>query len=169
MLIAGVGVGAFLAGRAAAPPRRSQGSERSVTLPPVSTLVTTSTSPGNTTTSTTAQKVTTTHLSTTTTTSALPAVLWDAGSAAQGAEVRPSEIVWSASLYVTGIEWSDWTATEALGYGTIHIDDCEPTCVAGKFHTEPTSVELTRPSETANGLLFRYVAFGADSFYAHFF
>ncbi len=59
--------------------------------------------------------------------------------------VRPHSIVFAcadANLYATGLKWTRWDATGAVGAGTGHANDCTPYCAAGHFHTARVSVRL---------------------------
>jgi hypothetical protein len=63
------------------------------------------------------------------------------------ARARPKSIIVAcadANFYVTGIRWSQWRATRAVGGGTAHVNDCKPNCAAGSFHTFRVTVRLSR-------------------------
>jgi hypothetical protein len=49
----------------------------------------------------------------------------------------------TASL--SGMAWSTWNATEAVGTGTEQLDDCDPNCAAGTLHAIPVRVTLSKP------------------------
>jgi len=52
--------------------------------------------------------------------------------------VRPSYIVLTcadANRYIASIKWMNWGTASAIGRGTLHWNDCSPTCVAGRWHT----------------------------------
>jgi eukaryotic-like serine/threonine-protein kinase len=59
---------------------------------------------------------------------------------------RPSMIDFSGDggNVVTEIEWASWTETEASGYGTSEIDNCEPNCAQGT--STPTLAKITLSS-----------------------
>lgn len=40
------------------------------------------------------------------------------------------------------LKWSVWSATSALATGVEEINDCEPSCADGKFHSYPVTVRL---------------------------
>jgi len=66
--------------------------------------------------------------------------------------VRPRSIIAAcadANLYFTGLRWSTWTATHATATGTAHVNDCTPSCAAGRFHTYPAHVMLSGPRSCA--------------------
>jgi len=49
-----------------------------------------------------------------------------------------------ANDYLKGLNWSSW-GVPASGFGKDVINDCIPTCVAGKFHSYRVKVSLWRP------------------------
>lgn len=60
--------------------------------------------------------------------------------------IRPKAVVVAcadANFYVTGIRWSQWSATRAIGAGKAHVNDCKPNCAAGSFHTFRVTVRLS--------------------------
>ena len=40
--------------------------------------------------------------------------------------------------------WSHWTARSAFAWGTLWVDNCQPTCAAGHYARYPASVSLSR-------------------------
>jgi hypothetical protein len=47
---------------------------------------------------------------------------------------------------IRSIRWSSWTTTSATGTGTARVNDCEPNCATGKFHSyRGVTVHLSRP------------------------
>ena len=86
--------------------------------------------------------------------------------------VRPRSIVAAcadANLYFTGLRWSTWSASRAVGTGIAHQNDCTPNCAAGRFHTYPAHVTLTAPracggKRELTKLTYRFAAkFGSGS------
>ena len=64
-------------------------------------------------------------------------------------KVRPAGIVVACAddgFYLTGLKWAAWTQTAAHGTGTAHVNDCNPYCAAGHFHTYPVAVRLFKPA-----------------------
>ncbi|HTX26673.1 MAG TPA: serine/threonine-protein kinase [Streptosporangiaceae bacterium] len=61
--------------------------------------------------------------------------------------VKPKEIDFSADAgnVVTGITWSSWTATTAIGSGTSDIDSCVPSCAAAPTDLVATTLMLSDP------------------------
>ncbi|WP_406385822.1 hypothetical protein [Streptomyces sp. NBC_01618] len=43
------------------------------------------------------------------------------------------------------LRWTQWGPTSAVGSGLDAVNDCQPYCAAGKFHTYPVKVRLDRP------------------------
>jgi hypothetical protein len=41
--------------------------------------------------------------------------------------------------------WSRWTRSGAKALGTAEINDCDPSCVAGHFHSSQAALVLDRP------------------------
>jgi hypothetical protein len=64
-----------------------------------------------------------------------------------------------AGNIVTGLVWSSWIASEAVGEGTSIIQNCIPNCAQGTDTRVPTTIALsdpeggqfTRITETRNG------------------
>jgi hypothetical protein len=55
-------------------------------------------------------------------------------------QVRPAEIVLACgdgNESVSGVHWTGWGSSFAAGTGVISINDCSPTCVAGRDHSYP--------------------------------
>jgi hypothetical protein len=73
------------------------------------------------------------------------------------AVVKPTSIVVACgdgNLYLTGIHWATWAATEATGTGTVHSNDCKPYCAAGHFHTAAATVTLSKPHTCKGNVVF---------------
>ncbi len=74
---------------------------------------------------------------------------------------EPLELGFSgdAGNVVTGITWSTWTASGAVGHGTSIIQNCIPNCAQGSQTTVPATITLSDPeggqfmriTETRNG------------------
>ena len=50
---------------------------------------------------------------------------------------EPSRIILSCGnggVYLSGLTWDSW-ADEALGEGTLNVNDCNPNCAGGAFST----------------------------------
>ncbi len=48
-----------------------------------------------------------------------------------------------AGAGVSDITWDNWDANGAIGTGRYAINDCEPTCVAGKWHYADVNIRLS--------------------------
>jgi len=81
--------------------------------------------------------------------------------------IKPKQIAFSgdAGNIVTGITWSSWTATLAIGSGTSDIDTCIPSCAAAPTDLVATMLVLSQPvgghftviSEKRNGTTEAFV------------
>ena len=52
-------------------------------------------------------------------------------------QVRPASVVLTcadANFAVRKLRWTGWGSAFAAGIGTAVVNDCTPTCVAGKYH-----------------------------------
>jgi hypothetical protein len=61
---------------------------------------------------------------------------------------RPStiDISGDAGNIVTGLHWTNWTASYAAGYGMSNIQSCVPDCASGSETPVATSITLKNPS-----------------------
>jgi len=61
--------------------------------------------------------------------------------------IEPSQIDFSADggNIVTGLLWSAWTKSRALGQGTSDIQSCVPNCAQGTDTPVPTTITLSDP------------------------
>jgi hypothetical protein len=62
-------------------------------------------------------------------------------------QYKPKKIIIACgdgSEYLTGLKWSSWSSTKASGTGTVKLNNCKPSCVAGHFISYPAKVALTR-------------------------
>ena len=63
-------------------------------------------------------------------------------------EVKPTDLVLAcadANSRLTDLKWSGWSNGRAKGVGTYEVNDCQPTCVAGKTRSYPVRVKLDQP------------------------
>jgi hypothetical protein len=68
--------------------------------------------------------------------------------------VRPKAIVIAcadANFAIDHIRWSSWTRTRAVGTGTAHENNCKPNCAAGRFHSFPITVRLSKVAHCVAG------------------
>ena len=50
-----------------------------------------------------------------------------------------------STAFLYKMNWTTWSATEAVGTGTYEIDDCNPNCAAGAVYPVATTVTLSQP------------------------
>jgi hypothetical protein len=50
-------------------------------------------------------------------------------------------------IYVDKIEWSLWDSKGAQGTGIYHVNDCDPDCADGTFHSSKVKVRLSELTE----------------------
>ena len=71
--------------------------------------------------------------------------------------VRPSELLvgcGDGTQSFTVTRWTRWSRQSARAVGTAEIDDCTPSCVAGKAHRYRGVVLLDRPRRCSGRTLF---------------
>jgi hypothetical protein len=64
------------------------------------------------------------------------------------AHVRPAAFVLACgdgNSRLTSLRWSHWGAHSAVAKGRNLVNDCDPYCAAGTFHSYPVVVRLDRP------------------------
>jgi hypothetical protein len=62
-------------------------------------------------------------------------------------QVRPATIVVAcadANLQLTHLKWSSFGGSTARATGEYYVNDCAPNCAAGKFHSYPITVVLSK-------------------------
>ncbi len=55
--------------------------------------------------------------------------------------------------------WSVWTFFDAMGTGVYHLDDCIPSCAAGRFHDHPVLVHFGQPTFTGTNWVWNRAVF----------
>ena len=68
---------------------------------------------------------------------------------------KPHKIVIACgdgNLYMTGMHWSHWRRSSAVGTGTAHANDCSPNCAQGHFHRYAAKITLTKPTTCTGGV-----------------
>lgn len=63
-------------------------------------------------------------------------------------QVRPADFLLACgdgNNRLTGLQWSSWGTKSAVASGLDWVNDCQPYCAAGKFHSYPVTVRLDRP------------------------
>jgi len=71
---------------------------------------------------------------------------FDGSSGWQGGQVTPRDIYFGAggSLLVRGLHWASWTQKGAVGRGQKWMDNCDPSCAAGRYAKVNADVSLWR-------------------------
>ncbi|MHB8491629.1 MAG: hypothetical protein ACYDA6_05360 [Solirubrobacteraceae bacterium] len=89
----------------------------------------------------------------------------NASNTSNGLQVKPTTIIYtgdgtgflggaSARARHSGIKWTKWTTTVALGKGFNQLNDCSPSCAGGTFHGYPVRIEQWRPRMLGGVLVF---------------
>jgi len=65
------------------------------------------------------------------------------GAASQVKPKSITEYCADAGAGVITIKWSSWSSTSARGQGIFYMNDCTPTCVAGKIYRTRANVVLS--------------------------
>ncbi|AXE76272.1 hypothetical protein C5746_04090 [Streptomyces atratus] len=63
-------------------------------------------------------------------------------------QVRPGDFLLACgdgNNRLIELRWSTWGHTSAVGRGLDAVNDCQPFCAAGRFHSYPVIVRLDRP------------------------
>ncbi|WSB04855.1 hypothetical protein OIE54_39855 [Streptomyces sp. NBC_01794] len=63
-------------------------------------------------------------------------------------QVRPGDFLLACgdgNNRLTALRWSSWGPKSAVGSGLDVVNDCQPYCAAGKFHSYRVTVRLDRP------------------------
>jgi hypothetical protein len=50
-----------------------------------------------------------------------------------------------STAFLDKMTWSVWSVTEAVGTGTIKLDDCNPNCAGGTVYPVATVITLSQP------------------------
>jgi hypothetical protein len=95
---------------------------------------------------------------------ALPRSPASLGASAKSLKIKPRSIVFTGdgtgllsgpnANSTSGISWTSWTATSALGAGAEQVNNCEPSCAAGKFTAYPVKIEQWRPRPLGSATVF---------------
>jgi hypothetical protein len=75
--------------------------------------------------------------------------------------VRPANFLLACgdgNSRLTSLRWSHWYADWALAKGRNVVNDCDPYCAAGTFHSYPVVVRLDRPERWSNHPNLRHYA-----------
>lgn len=69
-------------------------------------------------------------------------------------QVRPSAIIIACAddnLSLTRLHWSSFGGTTAHASGEYYVNDCTPNCAAGRFHSYPIELVLSRAKPCPDG------------------
>jgi hypothetical protein len=69
-------------------------------------------------------------------------------------QVRPSAIIIACAddnLSLTRLHWSSFGGATAHGSGEYYVNDCTPDCAAGRFHSYPIELVLSRARRCPDG------------------
>jgi hypothetical protein len=78
-----------------------------------------------------------------------------------GESAKPKAITLAcadAGMYVDGIKWSTWGGTSADGQGIFHMNQCEPSCVDGKFIDVPVTLSVSAPINVKKKIMYSQIA-----------
>ncbi|HET7481449.1 MAG TPA: hypothetical protein VFK89_01180 [Actinomycetota bacterium] len=59
--------------------------------------------------------------------------------------MEPSQIMFACGdggFYVKHLHWSSWYRMHAHGRGVFHLNDCDPSCAGGTFHSRRGTLSL---------------------------
>ena len=62
-------------------------------------------------------------------------------------DYKPTEMIkfcTDASVEIDQIKWTTWSTEGATGEGVYKINDCQPTCIAGKLHYTDVEIILNK-------------------------
>jgi hypothetical protein len=69
-------------------------------------------------------------------------------------EVRPATIIIACAddnLSLTRLRWTTFGATQAHASGHYYVNDCTPNCAAGRFHSYPITLILSKAKVCPDG------------------
>jgi len=75
-------------------------------------------------------------------------------------QVRPSRFVLACgdgNFYVTALRWVRWSASVGIARGVANLNDCQPSCAAGHFHSTSAVLVFSDPVSRSAGELFSVV------------
>lgn len=71
--------------------------------------------------------------------------------------IEPRKIVATCAdggVYAVVRSYGSWRRAQALGEGRLHMNDCDPSCAEGTFHSYRATFRLSRVVGTSHGPLF---------------
>jgi hypothetical protein len=75
-------------------------------------------------------------------------------------QVRPGKYVLACgdgNFYVTSLRWVRWSASVGIARGEATLNDCQPDCAAGHFHSTSAVLVFSDPVRRSAGELFSVV------------
>lgn len=66
---------------------------------------------------------------------------------------------------MSGISWTSWGSTEAVGSCTLATQTCTPSCAQGDKYTHNVQIVLSSPAQAPFGLVFTEVSFEGHRFH----
>jgi hypothetical protein len=72
-------------------------------------------------------------------------------------EVRPGKYVLACgdgNFYVTSLRWVRWSASVGIARGVANLNDCQPTCADGRFHSTSAVIVFSDPVSRRGAELF---------------
>ena len=71
--------------------------------------------------------------------------------------VKPRKVIATcgdANVYAVVKRYGSWRAQQAWGSGRLHMNDCDPSCAEGTFHSYRATFRFHRVVDTRHGPLF---------------
>ena len=71
--------------------------------------------------------------------------------------VKPRKVIATcgdANVYAVVKRYGSWRAKQAWGSGRLHLNDCDPSCAEGTFHSYRATFRFHRVVDTRHGPLF---------------
>lgn len=62
------------------------------------------------------------------------------------------------SVGIDQIKWTTWSAEGATGEGKYQINDCQPTCVAGKLHYSEVEIVLSKSKSIGSKTALTFIS-----------
>jgi hypothetical protein len=62
-----------------------------------------------------------------------------------------------STAFLSGMTWTAWSGTQAVGTGTYKLDDCHPSCAAGTVYPVAAVVTLSQPVKVCTAATTRWV------------
>jgi hypothetical protein len=59
----------------------------------------------------------------------------------------PAKIGLDNVNYIAGLQWASGSQGDLIGTGTLHWDDCTPSCAGGTYHEVPVQITASNPKQ----------------------